>query len=296
MRTCVIANPNAGSADDGSDLAVNLLRLKHFTFRLTEAPEDASRFAAEAIRDGYERIIAAGGDGTLNGVVNGMAESFGAARLGLIPQGTGNDFARSIGLTPDPAQAVEALLADQVREIDVVRVHNGGTCHFINVSGAGFTAEVGENISDAAKSWWGGIAYLWAAAKSLPNLREYQATLVLDESEKLEISAYNIMVANARYVGGGVPIAPQAQLDDGQVDIVIVPVMPAATLLAVVPKILNGTHLDSPELIFRRAAKVHVACYPDIPFNVDGELVGTGPVTFETLPRALPVIVGPMEP
>jgi diacylglycerol kinase (ATP) len=292
MKTCIIANPNAGSADDSGGLAGSLLRLKHFTFRTTEAPEDAARFAAEAVREGYERIIAAGGDGTLNGVVNGMAENFAAARLGLIPLGTGNDFGRSIGLAPDPARAVDVLLAGRLREIDVVRVHNGGTSHFINVSGAGFTAEVGENLSGAAKSWWGGIAYVWAAARTLPSLREYQATLVLDDREKLEVSAYNILIANARYVGGGIPIAPQARLDDGQVDITIVPAMPATALLAVIPKILNWTHLDSPELIFRRAAKVHVCCYPDIPFNVDGEMVGSGPVTFETLPRVLRMIVG----
>jgi len=292
MKTCVIANPNSGAADDTGALAANLLRLKHFTFRTAEAPEDSSRFAAEAIRDGYERIVAAGGDGTLNGVVNGMAGNFGAACLGLIPLGTGNDFARSIGLTADPAQAVDTLLANRIREIDVVRVHNGGVCHFLNVSGAGFTAEVGENISDVAKSWWGGIAYVWAAAKTLPSLREYQATLVFDDREKLQITAYNIMIANARYVGGGIPVAPQAQLDDGLMDILIVPVMPASALLTVIPKILNGTHIDSPELIFRRAAKVHVCCYPEIPFNVDGELMGTGPVTFETLPRTLRMVVG----
>lgn len=295
MKTCVIANPSAGPEDDSAAMALHLLRLKEFTFRQTQNPDDASRFAAEAVREGFDRIVAAGGDGTLNGVVNGMAENFGAARLGLIPQGTGNDFARSIGLIPDPEHAVTALLADRVRKLDVVRVSNGRTWHFINVSGAGFTAEIGENISETAKDWWGAIAYLWGAAKMLPNLREYRAHLVLDDRDTIDVPAYNLIIANGRYVGGGIPIAPHARLDDGQIDIIIVPVMPAGTLLSVVPKILNGTHVESPELIIRRARKVHVCCQPDIPFNIDGEKAGTGAVTFETLPRALPVIVGPEE-
>src|SRR5690606_8690261 len=184
------------------------LRLKEFTFRTTEAPGDARRFAAEAVRAGFERIVAAGGDGTFNSVVNGMAPNFGAARLGIIPQGTGNDFARSINLPTDPLQAVDVLLADRVRPLDVVRVHNGDTRYFINVSGVGFTAEIGGNLSDAAKNWWGAVSYVWAAAKTLPSLREYQATIVLDDAETLEVTAYNVMIANARYVGGGVPIAP----------------------------------------------------------------------------------------
>lgn len=293
MKTCVIANPSSGSAEDGGGLANSLLRLKQFTFRMTEEPGDAKRFASEALREGYELIIAAGGDGTLNSVVNGLAEDFGRAKLGLIPQGTGNDFARSINVPPDPQAAVEILLAGHARAVDIVQVSNRDPCHFINVSGAGFTAELGENISPAVKSWWGGVAYLWAAAKKLPNLREYQATVVLDDSERIETATYNIMIANARYVGGGVPIAPQARFDDGLVDVVIVPAMPNARLLTVVPQILSGTHVDNPELIIRQARKVSVNCRPPIPFNVDGELIGEGPATFEVLPQALSVIVGP---
>jgi len=184
------------------------------------------------------------------------------------------------------------VLAGRIRNVDVVRVRNGGTCHFINVSGAGFTAEVGGNLSDQAKSWWGAISYVWAAARTLPELREYEAAVILDDAERLEVRAYNILIANARYVGGGVPVAPQAEIDDGQVDVIIVPAMPVTSLLGIVPKILSGTHVDSPELIFRRAGKVRVECHPEMPFNVDGESCGAGPVTFETLPRVLPVIVG----
>jgi diacylglycerol kinase (ATP) len=293
MKTCVIANPNAGSAADLGGFAASLLRLKHYTLRLTDAPGDAAAFAREALHDGYDRVVAAGGDGTLNGVVNGLAEGFASIELGLIPLGTGNDFARSIGVPADPAAAIDLLLAGQTRMLDVAWASNGQSRFFVNVSGAGFTAEVGEAVSGAATRRWGAIAHVWGAAKSLPNLTEYEASLVLDDRERIELTAYNILVANARFIGGGIPVAPQAILDDGRLDIIIVPAMPASTLVGVVPQILGGTHCECPDIIVRRASKVHVACKPNIPFNLDGELMGEGPVTFEVRPRALKVVVGP---
>lgn len=290
MKTCVIANPNAGSAADLSGLATGLLTLGEYTLRLTRGRDDAERFAREALRDGYELIVAAGGDGTASAVANGLAEDFAAACFGLIPLGTGNDFARTLSIPTDTRAAVEVLKAGRTRAVDVVRVHGPQVRHFINVAGAGFTAEVGENVSSTTKSVMGGVAYVWAAAKTLSSLTEYRVTVTIDDSERIETAIYNLLIANARYVGGGIPIAPEAEPDDGRIDLVIVPVMPKASLLGIVPQILAGSHVGHPELIFRRAQRLEIRSSPAAPFNLDGEAIGEADLAFEALPRVLRIV------
>jgi diacylglycerol kinase (ATP) len=238
-------------------------------------------------------VVAAGGDGTINGVVNGIAPLRERTRLGIIPMGTGNDFARSIGVPPNLEQAIDILAAGRERPLDLVQVASDTTRYFINVSSGGFSGLVDEMLTDEMKKTWGPLAYLRSAAAALPDLSAYHASFSFDDGPTEVFPAYNVVVANARFVAGGLLIAPEALVDDGLLDILIVPVASVPQLIALTPQLFLGRHLESNLIIFRRARTLQVDSQPGMWFNVDGELVGNEPAHFEVLPQALRVIVGP---
>lgn len=292
MRTCVIVNPNAGSAGEADTFNKLLAPLGDVTVRHTHAPGDAESHARQAVAEGFDRVIAAGGDGTVNDVVNGIAPHFDRAVFGILPLGTGNDFARMLDLPlDDPAAAVAALAMNRERRVDLVRVRHDEPRYLLNTAGAGFTAKVGENIDSRVKEWWGSLAYIWGAAKTLPELDPYHLRLELD-GEPVEIDAYTLVISNGRYIGGGIPIAPEAEIDDGLLDVLILPALPVTRLAVLVPQILAGKHEDADDLVRRRAAMVRVGCAPEMPFNVDGEPIGHCPADFIVEPRKLRILHG----
>lgn len=264
-----------------------MARLPDAEIRLTNKPGSAARFARTALRKRRELIIAAGGDGTLNEVVNGIGENSGATRVGLIPLGTGNDFARSIGIPADLDEAIDLIRAEKTRAVDLVRVTSDEVRYFVNVSAGGFSGLVNEKLTPEMKKTWGPLAYLRSAAAALPDLRAYRTTLAFDDDESLTEELYNVVVANGRYVAGGTMIAPDAVIDDGLLDIVLIPKRPASELALVVAQMALGTHLSSKTIVYRRAAKLTVNSKPGMWFNVDGELVGNEPARFEIVPGAL---------
>ncbi len=293
MKACCILNPHAGTAGDAEAVRNGLRHLGDVTFYLTQHAGEAQRLAREAVASGCDLVVAAGGDGTINEVVNGLAGDFGQARLGIIPLGTGNDFVRSINVPTDLDAALEVLSAGQTQAIDVVRVTSDEQRYFINVSAGGFSGLVDEKLTAEMKRAWGPLAYLRSAAMALPDLTDYHTYLTFDEEEQHEVDTYNIVVANARFVAGGIPIAPQADLRDGLVDVMIVPAASLSQIALLVPKILLGQHLDDERILFRRARKLRIDSQPKMWFNADGELVGNEPSTFEVIPGAVNVVVGP---
>src|SRR2546423_2508369 len=286
-KTCIILNQSAGKARDVDDLVARMARLPDAEIRLTIKAGSAARFAKTAVRNGRELIVAAGGDGTLNEVINGIGENSGDVRVGLIPLGTGNDFARSIGVLPDVDAAIDLILAGDTRAVDLVRVTSDEVRYFVNVSAGGFSGLVDEKLTPEMKKTWGPLAYLRSAAAALPELRAYRTTLAFDNDESLMMELYNVVVANGRYVGGGTLIAPEAAIDDGLLDVVLIPKRPATELALLVAQIALGKHLSSDAIVHRRAAKLTVNSKPGMWFNVDGELVGNEPARFEIVPRAL---------
>lgn len=293
MAICVILNPSAGSAGEARALQDALARLGDVTLHTTARAGDAKRLAAQAVREQCDLVIAAGGDGTINEVVNGLSNDWGQARLGILPLGTGNDFARTIAMPTDVDAALEIIAQGVSRPIDVVCVESDKTRYFLNVSTGGFSGLVDEQLTEEMKASWGPLAYLRSAVAALPDLTDYHMTIQLDDEAPQEYLAYNFVIANARYVAGGIPIAPEAQIDDGLVDVIAVPATSMPRLALIVPAILAGRHVGMPDLLFRRARKVRVESRPGMWFNTDGELVGNQPATFTVLPRALQMIVGP---
>jgi diacylglycerol kinase (ATP) len=292
VKICVIFNPAAGSVQDVDSLKGKLQQIGPCEIKTTAQSGDAQRFADEAALAGCEFIISAGGDGTLNEIVNGLAQRDSQTRVGIVPLGTGNDFARSIGLPANVDDCLEIIARGQTKPIDVVRVTSDEARFFVNVSAGGFSGLVDEKLTSEIKKTWGPLAYLRGAAAALPELRGYKTKIVFNDAETMKMDLYNVIIGNGRYVAGGIPVAPEAVLNDGLLDIILIPEKPKAELAVLVAQILLGKHLASETIVHRRAAKVAVNSKPGMWFNVDGELVGNEPALFEVMPGAMQFVVG----
>jgi diacylglycerol kinase (ATP) len=291
VKRCVILNPKAGSAKDRSALLKQLRRLKASSIHVTRKKGAAKKFAREAVRQHCDEIIAAGGDGTLNEVINGVAKQIGDARVGLIPLGTGNDFARCLNLPATVEENIDVILSGKVREIDVVRAQTNFTRYFVNVSAGGFSGLVDEKLTPELKRTWGPLAYIRSAAAAFPELRAYRTAVDFDNGEEVCVDLYNVVIANGRFVAGGLPIAPKADPSDGLLDVILIPKRRGAEIAVLAAKILLGNHLASDAVTFRRATRVSIGSRPGMCFNADGELIGKAPIVFEVMPRALQFVV-----
>ena len=293
MKPYVIVNPVAGSIVDLRLRLKQLHRLDAQEVRVTQRAGEAETLAQEAIRAGSDYVIAVGGDGTLNEVINGIAKPHRARRLcvGVVPLGTANDFARSIGLIRDIDANIDILRAKTTATIDLVRMTSGRRRYFVNVSAGGFSGVVDEKLTPEMKSAWGPLAYLRSAAAALPELQAYRTTMIFDDAEELVIDVYNVVVANGQFAGGGLPVAPEANLSDGLLDVVLIPKRPAAEMAVLAAEMLLGKHLSSDSITFRRARKISVQSRPGMWFNADGETVGNEPAVFQIIPHALEFVI-----
>jgi diacylglycerol kinase (ATP) len=297
MNTCIIVNPNAGSVAEVSALRARLEQLPGTAVLPTEDAGHAQELAREAARSGADLVVAAGGDGTLNEVLNGLSEGFGRVRLGLLPLGTGNDFARSINVPADLDGALEILLAGRTRRVDIGHARlRTFSRYFINMAAGGFSGIVSEKASEA-KDRWGPLAYLRAALGTMGELQGFQAVITLrdtpDGPERIELETYNAVISNGRFVAAGSPVAPQSELDDGYLDLMLVPSASIPQLAFLASQVLLRRHLESDLALFRKARSIEIESDPPMSFNVDGEVIGDEPAHFEVLPRALEVVVGP---
>jgi len=257
----------------------------------TRKTGDAQKWARTAVRRGCDYIVIAGGDGTLNEVVNGVAETGKRARIGILPLGTGNDFARTLGLPLSIEESVETLRARKTRPVDIVRVRSRTIRYFVNVAAGGFSGIVRRKMTAAIKKSWGPLAYIRGAAAALPKLHAYKTRIVLDEKEELSSALYNVIIANGCFAAGGLPIAPDADPSDALLDVVLIPKKSAPEMVLLAAAIVLGKHFAAHGIIFRRAKRISVRSKPGMWFNVDGELVGSVPATFQIVPRALNFVV-----
>lgn len=284
-----VFNPEAGSATDNPYLGPVFASLEHFEVVQTRGPGTVGRIVQEARESGYSRIVVAGGDGTINEAVNGLAPHWEEVEIGILPLGTGNDFARCLDLLKDPEEWVELLVKETGRRLDVaeVKTKDGKIRYFVNASTGGFGTQVGENLSAKAKDRWGALAYALTAAKTFPELKAYTVQIDLDEAEQVEEEAYAVVVANGGFIAGGIPIAPEAQPDDGLLDIVIVPALEAPALMTALTQLLIEREQSPESFIRRRAKDVKLRARPSFKVNTDGEIAGHLPATYKVHEQVL---------
>jgi len=292
----VITNPQAGSADVWEPLRERISTLGDVQVIETRESGDALNAAAGAVHDGVDLLIAAGGDGTINEVVNGMLrdEQPGLrTTLGIVPLGTGNDLARTLKIPLEPAEAIDVIRARRVLKIDVFRAKwDDGERFAVNVAAGGFTGQMNESITDEIKARWGPLAYLRGAISVIPDLTKYKTCIRYDGKARQSVHALNIIVANARTAGGGTVVAPSADPSDGLLDVVIVRTSTTLELAGVAARLLAGDYTNSDVVTHRRVQRVHVESTPGMWFNIDGELITNRPIAFTVVPGAIDVIVG----
>lgn len=278
-----------------------------FACAFTERAGDARVIAAREAAAG-RLLIACGGDGTMHEVANGIMEAGAGAELGLLPSGTGGDFRRTLKIPARTADAALALRRGRTRRIDVGRVsyvNDEGaeeSRYFLNVASFGMGGAVVERakgdssgrLSTSARKLGGRAAYAAAALETTLSFVKPTVRIQLDEREERPLVISNLSVANARYIGGGMKIAPAAKLDDGLFDIVAIGDMDRLTILTRVYRIYLGTHLGMRQVHHARCARLTARPgneQDEITVEVDGELAGRLPATFEILPRALSIRV-----
>lgn len=296
-RVWLVVNPAAGK-NDATDYVEALgarLRDAFGPVRVvaTTGPGEAARAAREAAAAGARTLFVAGGDGTVNEVVNGLCEGGASAprpALGIIPLGTGNDFARSFGVEGAPLDALEGLLEAETHEVDLGLV-NGRV--FLNVSAGGLAAETSEAVSSELKTFAGRFAYVLGGVRAYIEHESFDVRYrsstggkTLRGRERVSLFA----VCNAPTFGGGRVIAPGAKADDGLLEVCLVREAPPFEFAALLAKLAEGKHVDDPHVLWLRARRLELFFDRMTKINADGESFEARAATYSVLPRALRVL------
>src|SRR5438132_6464867 len=308
----VIVNPASadGATRDAWPKIASDLRTHFgpFAVAFTEAVGNGRSLAAEAAKQGTKLIIACGGDGTISEVANGIVESNEESELGILPSGTGGDFRRSLKLSTNIATAARALRDGRPRPIDVGRVtfvNDAGereTRFFVNVASFGMSTAVLERQRSGDATKWlpsfgsrklgSKLSYAAATVQATLQSSPTEVYVQLDDQPERRLRVAEFAVANARYYGGAMKIAPDAKLDDGKFDVITIGDAGAFRILANSPRLYFGAHLRMDEVSHTLAKQI--VARPEkkderIAVELDGEVVGRLPVTFQIVPRALRV-------
>jgi diacylglycerol kinase (ATP) len=299
-RTVVIVNPHSRQGKTGAQLIElkELLRthVGAFDLALTRGPGDATELARTAMKDGALRILIAGGDGTVNEVLNGVLEGDKDARpeIGLLPMGTGHDFARFLKLGTDLPARVKELMDGSRRRVDAGRVTfqtlDGKTATrcFLNIASFGLTGESALWLDARGKR--GKRGRLSYVTSGLVGLARYDAPKVrvrVDGQPVYEGRVSLVAIANGQYFAGGMRVAPGARVDDCAFDVVVVPKLPLGRSLLEFPRFMRGAHIKTKGVEVHRAQLVEAESDGKIWVEADGEPVGTLPAKFELLEGAV---------
>jgi len=289
----VVFNPHSGKGR-GAQLVGPVLqalaparRLEH---GLTQGPGDEARLAEEAIRRGFRRIVAVGGDGTWSNVGNAILHAGLPAKLGLVPGGTGCDLAKTLGIPARDIAACCRIVLDGVsRRIDVGRIEDK---HFLNIAGFGYDIAVIEDSWSVAYLE-GGALYLYCALRQLRSFRGFTLEGEVDGRPLGRSNLLMLIVANARVFGGGFRIAPHAEVSDGKLEAVAFSDMGFAGRLSVLVRLLRGAHLSHPRVSAVSASRLVYRFAAPPAYETDGEwnLACSPEVVIEAVPGALEVLV-----
>jgi diacylglycerol kinase (ATP) len=306
FRAKFIVNPSSANRSTGrlwSQLE-DVMR-KHFgdfEFCLTETPNHATRLTSEALHDGFEMVVAVGGDGTVNEVVNGFFNSGSLinpdAVLGVISRGTGSDFIKTLGIPKPIEAACRTLRGRAIRKCDAGHFtclgHHGEHIerYFINIADFGMGGETVERVNRTTKAFGGFASFLYGALSTILTFKSKRIKVKVDDSYEADKLIDNVVVANGQYFGGGMWVAPRAQVDDGMFDILIIEEMGRLESLRNISKLYKGTHLQHPKVTCLHGKTVTAESPDTVLLDVEGEQIGRLPVRFDIIPAAINVKVG----
>ncbi len=288
---CLIVNPSAGGGKAGRVLPGVLAALEDHGLQvrseLTRDLAHARQLAREAALAG-ETAVCLSGDGMVGAVADVLRE-FPDALLGVLPGGRGNDLARVLGIPPDPVEACAVIAAGFSRKLDLGEIDGKA---FVGIASVGFDSEA-NRIANEAPAWLGGLVYAYGALRALLFWRSARFQIELDPpGERHSFSGYTVGVCNSKTYGGGMRAAPDALLDDGLLDVVVLEsVSKLRFLTRILPKVFSGTHVREPNVRVFRAREVSISA--DRPFTMyaDGDPIGELPSRVKTVSGAVRVLV-----
>ena len=283
-----ILNPCAGRGRSVKIMqrVIEILEKKRTDFKVikTEYPGHATLIAKDAIKNGYKSIIAVGGDGTVMEVANGMIGE--TATMGIIPAGTGNDFIKTVGIPNDPEIAAEIVLNKRHKKIDIGLANDGR--YFLNISSTGFDVEVIKNTEKVKGFLTGLTAYYTAVFMAMFGYK-FKKVILRTKDSVIEKTVLLVAVANGIAYGGGMKVAPEASIEDGLLNVIIVEKMPRWVIPFQLPKFVKGDHEKIKYIQKFKCESVTIETEKQELINMDGEIAGTTPVTFSVKSKAINV-------
>lgn len=306
MKTKFIVNPKAAAGKTGKQWN-EISRLVRQTFGkaadtvFTEGPTHAGQLARESVSAGYDRIIAVGGDGTINEVLNGLFENDqllgDGVALGVLEMGTGGDFVRSLNMPTQWEDAIPYLRQASPRQIDIGKAtfqFPDGTAstarYFINICDFGIGGAVVERTNRTTKRFGGKITFLWSILITLLQYNNQEIRYKLDNNDWQTEKFNNFIIANGQYFGGGLNPAPTALLDDGLFDVVFFGDIGRIDAINNLSNLRKGTHLKHPKISVTHAKTIEAAADHPVYIDMDGEFVGVLPIRLEILPKKLALL------
>lgn len=276
-RARIIYNPTAGREQFRKELPYVLERLEEAGYETsahaTKGDGDATRAAEIAVERKYDLVVIAGGDGTLNEAISGIAEKDYKPKVGIIPAGTTNDFARALGIPKDVKKAVDIILEENEQALDIGKV-NGK--YFVNIAGGGDLTELTYDVPIKMKAALGQLAYYVKGIEMLPSLRPVSVTIEYDDNVYSgEIMLF--LVANTNSVGGFEKLAPDALVDDGYFDLLILEKTSLPEFIRLATAALRGNHLEDDKIIYAQAKRIKITPEEKMLLNIDGEYGGELP-------------------
>ena len=290
-RARIIYNPTAGREIFKRRIADVLQKLEIAGFEAschaTTGAGDAAAAARTAVERKYDVVICSGGDGTINEVVNGLAEQEYRPKLGIIPTGTTNDFARALHIPRDIDAAVDIISAGETIPVDIGRMNDQ---YFINIAGGGKLTELTYEVPAKMKTVLGQLAYYLKGMEMLPSIRSTDVSIEYD-GKLFEGEIMLFLVALTNSVGGFEKLAPDASINDGLFSLLILKKTNLAEFIRVASLALRGEHIDDPHVIYSKANHIKVKSKEKVQLNIDGEYGGLLPAEFYNLYRHLEVFV-----
>lgn len=272
----------------------------YYDFTFTEGPKEATKITRNALKNGHDTIVSIGGDGTLNEVINGFFEDGQhinpEARLGVISCGTGGDFVKTAGIPKNHKKAAEVLARGQCKPIDIGRAiytnHQGKTenLYYINVVGLGIDGEIVERVNRTTKAFGGFLSFFWGTLTTLASYQSRRITMEVDGMVRFQGPILFAAVANGQWFGGGMHVAPNAQLDSGQFEIVVIQGLGKAETIRHMPELYKGTHINNSKVLCLRGNHVRAFSEERVLLDIDGEQPGMLDAELVLVPNALNLI------
>ncbi len=288
QKALLLVNRHARRGKTALAEAIDLL--KNLDLVLIEESTNHPRQLSNLIRsyqDQVDLVIIGGGDGTLNAAIDGLIET--KLPLGILPLGTANDLARTLGIPNSLPEACQVIAKGQVKQIDVGRVNDK---YFFNVASLGLSVQITQNLTKAAKRRWGVLAYAATTLRVIWQSRPFRAEILL-AGETLRVRTIQIAIGNGRHYGGGMVVAEDAAIDDQRLDLYSLETKQWWQILALLPTMRQGNHAMLPGVRVLQGQEITINTFRPRPINTDGEITTHTPAKFSVIPKALAVFVSP---